>query len=58
MQAPARGARTLVPIHWGTFNLSWEPFDEPPRRLMEQARKRGVEEAVRLLQPGETGSFG
>jgi len=54
----ALGAKTLVPIHWGTFNLSWEPFDEPPRRLMEQARKRGVEEAVRLLQPGETGSFG
>lgn len=47
------GARTMVPIHWGTYNLSWEPFDEPPRRLLEFARKRGLEDRVRLLQPGE-----
>jgi L-ascorbate metabolism protein UlaG (beta-lactamase superfamily) len=24
------GARTLIPIHWGTFHLSDEPMDEPP----------------------------
>jgi N-acyl-phosphatidylethanolamine-hydrolysing phospholipase D len=47
-------ARMMVPMHWGTFNLSWEPFDEPPRRLMEEARKRGLEQRVRLLAPGET----
>jgi L-ascorbate metabolism protein UlaG (beta-lactamase superfamily) len=47
------GARTMVPIHWGTYNLSWEPFDEPPRRLLEFSRKRGLEDRVRLLQPGE-----
>jgi L-ascorbate metabolism protein UlaG (beta-lactamase superfamily) len=27
------GARTLVPIHWGTFHLTDEPMAEPPRRL-------------------------
>ena len=49
----ALGAKVMVPIHWGTFNLSWEPFDEPPRRLMERARDRGLEKRIRLLQPGE-----
>src|SRR5579871_4307927 len=27
------GARIFVPMHWGTFRLSIEPPDEPPRRL-------------------------
>jgi len=27
------GASWLIPIHWGTFRLSREPFDEPLRRL-------------------------
>ena len=30
------GARRLIGIHWGTFRLSDEPMDEPPR-LLEQA---------------------
>jgi N-acyl-phosphatidylethanolamine-hydrolysing phospholipase D len=29
------GARFLVPMHWGTFRLTDEPLDEPPRRLRE-----------------------
>lgn len=52
------GARMMVPIHWGTFNLSWEPFDEPPRRLMQRARERGVEGKIRLLRPGESAPMG
>jgi L-ascorbate metabolism protein UlaG (beta-lactamase superfamily) len=52
------GAGTMVPIHWGTFNLSWEPFDEPPRRLMEQARARGIGGKIRLLRPGESTKIG
>lgn len=28
-------AKTLVPIHWGTFDLSDEPLDLPVRRLRE-----------------------
>lgn len=27
------GARRLIPIHWGTYKLTTEPFDEPPARL-------------------------
>jgi L-ascorbate metabolism protein UlaG (beta-lactamase superfamily) len=48
------GANVMIPIHWGTYNLSWEPFDEPPKRLMDFARKRGLEDRVRLLWPGES----
>jgi L-ascorbate metabolism protein UlaG (beta-lactamase superfamily) len=50
----ALGARLMIPIHWGTFSLSWEPFDEPPRRLMEHAAKRGLTDRIRLLRPGES----
>ncbi|NLC24778.1 MAG: MBL fold metallo-hydrolase [Oxalobacter sp.] len=29
----ALGAKRLIPMHWGTFKLSDEPLDEPPRLL-------------------------
>ena len=29
------GARKFVPMHWGTFQLSDEPMNEPPRMLRE-----------------------
>lgn len=48
-------ADLLVPIHWGTYSLSWEPFEEPPKRLLEYAEKKGLEQRVKLLKPG--GSF-
>jgi N-acyl-phosphatidylethanolamine-hydrolysing phospholipase D len=47
-------ARLLVPMHWGTFSLNREPFDEPPRRLLAEAGRRGEEEHVAVLDPGET----
>lgn len=28
------GARWLVPMHWGTFRLAYEPMHEPPERLL------------------------
>jgi len=49
------GARTLVPMHWGTFKLSDEPLDEPPLRLeAERVRSAIPEERVRVLAVGET----
>jgi len=50
-------ADLLIPIHWGTFNLSWEPFDEPPKRLLEYAEKMGVSQKIMLLKPGESTEF-
>jgi L-ascorbate metabolism protein UlaG (beta-lactamase superfamily) len=46
-------ARHFVPYHWGTFWLSDEPMDEPPRLLMEEARKFRLEESIHVLENGE-----
>jgi N-acyl-phosphatidylethanolamine-hydrolysing phospholipase D len=46
--------RLMVPMHWGTFELNREPFPEPPERLMREAIRRGLEEQVAVLSPGQT----
>jgi L-ascorbate metabolism protein UlaG (beta-lactamase superfamily) len=46
-------ARYLVPIHWGTFVLSYEPPDEPPRWIRQLAREAGRESELALLQHGQ-----
>jgi N-acyl-phosphatidylethanolamine-hydrolysing phospholipase D len=46
--------RLLAPMHWGTFELNREPFREPPDRLMAEALRRGLEERVAALSPGQT----
>ncbi|HMH51209.1 MAG TPA: MBL fold metallo-hydrolase [Candidatus Acidoferrum sp.] len=47
-------ARLLVPMHWGTFDLNREPFREPPDRLRTEARRRGIDEQIAVLSPGQT----
>jgi len=45
----------MVPIHWGTFKLTDEPMDEPPRRTREAWRSSGrPDERLWLLRHGET----
>ena len=46
-------ARHLVPIHWGTFVLSYEPPDEPPQWIRRLAREAGLEKKLALLEHGE-----
>jgi N-acyl-phosphatidylethanolamine-hydrolysing phospholipase D len=47
--------RRLLGIHWGTFDLTEEPFDEPPVRLQVEAQRRGLDSnALWVLNPGET----
>jgi L-ascorbate metabolism protein UlaG (beta-lactamase superfamily) len=48
------GAETMIPMHFGTFRLGREPMEEPPLRLIEDARRRGLEDRVRILGEGET----
>jgi N-acyl-phosphatidylethanolamine-hydrolysing phospholipase D len=51
-------AQRIVPIHFGTFDLSDEEPDEPPRRLLDAAEAGGVpREDVYLLKIGETRTF-
>jgi N-acyl-phosphatidylethanolamine-hydrolysing phospholipase D len=48
------GARTFLPMHWGTFDLTDEPVDAAPRELAKAVAERGTDpEAVRVLAVGE-----
>jgi N-acyl-phosphatidylethanolamine-hydrolysing phospholipase D len=38
----ALGARRIVAMHYGTFDLSDEPMDEPPRRFRAEAERLSV----------------
>ena len=42
----------LVPMHYGTFKLSFEDMDEPPRWLSELAHAHGISQQVRILEEG------
>jgi len=46
------GARTLVPVHWGTVHVLGLP-GTPRRRLAQVAEQRGQTAAVRVLAHGE-----
>jgi L-ascorbate metabolism protein UlaG (beta-lactamase superfamily) len=46
------GAKTLVPMHYGSFKLSFEDMEEPPRWLRELAMKNGLINRVRMLEEG------
>jgi len=47
-------AKHLLPVHYGAFDLSWEPFEEPPLRLAKAAKEAGMEDRVRIIPPGST----
>ncbi|MEP6936825.1 MAG: MBL fold metallo-hydrolase, partial [Chthoniobacterales bacterium] len=45
-------ANTLVPMHYGSFRLGYEPMDEPPARLLACARQHGIEKNVLVMTEG------
>lgn len=45
-------AQWLVPMHYGTFKLSFEDMDEPPRWLRQLAQEQGISSKVRILDEG------
>ena len=48
-------AHILVPIHWGTFKVTDEPLDEPPKRLLKAAESQGISrDKIKILKVGET----
>jgi N-acyl-phosphatidylethanolamine-hydrolysing phospholipase D len=49
------GARLSVAMHWGTFRLTEEPMDEPPRRLVRALQQAQIApEQFWVMQHGET----
>ena len=45
-------AKQFVPMHYGTFKLSFEEMDEPPRWLLEIAEKEKLTSCVKILDEG------
>ena len=45
------GAKRSLGVHWGTFQLSDEALDEPPRVLAEQRRLHGLADGDFLVLP-------
>jgi len=46
------GAKTFVPMHYGSFRLGYEPLDEPPARLLACARAHGIEKKILVMTEG------
>ena len=50
-------ARCLVPMHYGSFKLSFEELDEPPRWLRQIAQECGLTPKIRILEEGSPEVF-
>jgi len=50
-------AGLMIPMHYGTFRLGFEPLDEPPDRLLGHARSLGIDDRIRILREGESAVF-
>ncbi len=50
-------ARWLVPMHFGTFRLSYEPVEEPLQRLLAGAKQLGIAKKICVLEEGVTQFF-
>ena len=48
-------AKQAMGVHWGTFKLTQEAFDHPPRDLAAALQARGLtKDSVWLMRHGET----
>ncbi|HEY1170582.1 MAG TPA: MBL fold metallo-hydrolase [Verrucomicrobiae bacterium] len=50
-------AKWLVPMHYGTFKLSFEDMNEPPRWMKELCNQRGLNDHLRFLEEGYPAVF-
>ena len=50
-------ADVMIPMHYGTFRLGFEPLEEPPDRLLGHARSLGIDGKIKILTEGEPAVF-
>lgn len=46
------GSRWLIPMHYGTFKLSFEDMDEPPRWLTQLVHQKGLAHHLKIMEEG------
>jgi L-ascorbate metabolism protein UlaG (beta-lactamase superfamily) len=46
------GSRWLVPMHFGSFRLSFEDMDAPPQWLTEIAVRDGLMHQLKIMEEG------
>lgn len=46
------GAKRMVPMHYGSFRLSFEPPEEPLQRLLLAAKQLGIEDRISVMTEG------
>jgi L-ascorbate metabolism protein UlaG (beta-lactamase superfamily) len=51
------GSRWMIPMHYGTFRLSYEPVGEPVPRLLHAAVRLEIADRVCVLEEGVTRLF-
>ncbi|HTI71710.1 MAG TPA: MBL fold metallo-hydrolase [Candidatus Limnocylindria bacterium] len=50
-------AKRLIPMHYGTFKLSFEDMEEPPRWLRELCKEQGLSHQLHILEEGVPHKF-
>ncbi len=47
------GAKVLVPMHWGTFDISEETLQEPMALFLEEAKKKNLLDKAKIMTIGD-----
>ena len=51
------GAKTFIPMHYGSYRMSYEPMHEPEQRLLSAAVELGAMNKIRFLIEGQPQVF-
>lgn len=51
------GARHLIPVHWGTFDLADERLEQPVEELLHFAERAGLTDRLHVMAAGATLTF-
>lgn len=50
-------SKIFIPMHYGSYRMSYEPMHEPEQRLLSAASERGILNQIRFLMEGQPQIF-